>query len=163
MERNNDDYSSHSHSSSHNHNHSHNEHHTESSHPIPIPPSTLLKQFCTVLTVGSVFLCAITFRHNFANICSLIGDVITMINSLILPLAFYHILYLTPLYTTTSHSITSSYVQRMHIYLRRNIYLLHGSIILLAVVTAVIGAGGNVCEILNSKSHFCKSITATSR
>jgi hypothetical protein len=123
---------------------------------IHTPPSKALTQLCTVITVGSVFLCALKLRNNFANICSLIGDVITMINSLLLPMAFYHILYLNnPIHDTNNPS--SSYVSRI------NIYILHSAIALLAIVTAVIGAGGNVCDIIQSKSHFCNSITTTMR
>ena len=149
MERNKDEFNS-NHSS-----HSSHSNHTEPPPSTPIPPSTALTQLCTVITVFSVFLCALKLRNNFANICSLIGDVITMINSLILPLAFYHLLYLAPI--TNATASVSSYVSRI------NIYVLHGAIALLAIVTAVIGAGGNVCEIIQSKSHFCNAINTAAR
>lgn len=94
----------------------------------------LSRNHCTFFILLSAMIIAIYLRLNFLSICSMIGSVATITNSLLLPLIFYHRLtdYKNNVRTTTFHVL----------------------IFLIAIFVIIVGAGGNVCSIF----HFNKSI-----
>ena len=108
---------------------------TENLKTIRPTPSSFITIVCTVLTIALVMAFALLLRNNFANIISIIGSVVTMVNSLLLPLTFFHIL-------------TNRRTSPVRL-------AAHTAIALLALVTAFVGAGGNLCSIFTSKSGIC--------
>ena len=103
--------------------------------PLRPTPSSFVTIVCTVVTILLVMVFALLLRNNFANIISIIGSVVTMVNSLLLPLTFFHIL-----------SNRRSSPGRL---------MAHTAIALLALATAFIGAGGNLCSIFTSTNGIC--------
>ena len=103
-------------------------------------PNEYITEISTVIVVCCAMLAAILLRNNFAAICSIIGAVTTTTNSLILPLAFY-----------------SRIVKKKLSFPRK---VLHIFILILAVSTAFVGAGGNICVILgvNKTAGICRYI-----
>ena len=93
----------------------------------PPKPSPSLLTACTIVTVAAAAATGLLLRDHFSNICSIVGGVVTMFNSLLLPIAFFHRL---------SHRRSS--LARI---------TAHAGIAMLALVTAVVGAGGNMCSI----------------
>jgi len=93
----------------------------------PPRPSPTLLTVCTFVTVAAAGAAGVLLRAYFSNICSIIGGVVTVVNSLLLPLAFFHRL---------SHRRSSP--ARL---------AAHAGIAVLALGTAVVGAGGNLCAI----------------
>jgi hypothetical protein len=117
---------------------------TEDDTPVPgksthLTPTQFTLTMSTVSTLFLVFLFALLLRNYFANICSIIGSLVTMVNSLLLPLAFFHKL-------SNKKSSTARVV-------------LHTCIALLALSTAFVGAGGNFCVIFHSTAGVCQFIS----
>lgn len=79
---------------------------------------------------------ALFLRSKFTSVCSVIGSILTISNSLLLPLAFYH---------KTIKNKKSIFT-----------FIWHFFIFTLAVFIIFIGARGNICVIYDNNPSFCK-------
>jgi hypothetical protein len=108
--------------------------------PSPLP-SRPLQLVCTAVTVLAVYCAALACRDHFANVAALVGDVLTVVNSLVLPILFYHSL------------VKAVGVARG---------VAHVGILAVAVAVACVGAAGNVCALAGSSGGggWCAYVAA---
>ena len=109
---------------------------------VPSPlPSRPLQLVCTAVTVLAVYCAALACRDHFANVAALVGDVLTVVNSLVLPILFYHSL------------VRAVGVARG---------VAHVGILAVAVAVACVGAAGNVCALAGSSGGggWCAYVAA---
>jgi hypothetical protein len=97
------------------------------------------QQMVIIFVLIFAMLSALSLRSDFTSVCSVIGSILTISNSLLLPLAFYHKIM------ENKNSIFT--------------FIWHFFIFTLAVFIIFIGAGGNICVIYDHNLSFCKYIT----
>ena len=96
---------------------------------------TLLTRLIFFLLVLIIMMAAIFFRTGFATLCSLVGSIATSINSVCLPIFFYH--------TICYRQIT---LQRT---------AMHAFILLLVLSSSVAGITSNICKLKGCTTGLC--------
>jgi amino acid permease len=97
------------------------------------------QQIVIICVLIFAIISALSLRSNFTSVCSVIGSILTISNSLLLPLAFYHKIIKNKKTIFT--------------------FIWHFFIFMLAIFIIFIGAGGNFCVIYDNNLSFCKYIT----
>jgi xanthosine utilization system XapX-like protein len=90
------------------------------------------------IAVGTCYV-AIQMRDYFAPFCAIMGSMVTTLNSVILPIIFFHSLSTRPVSTA--------------------IFAMHVVMIIVASTAAIITAGDSICHMNRSHSQFCDFIT----
>jgi hypothetical protein len=105
-------------------------------------PSHSHRQIASTATTCVAFCLAYLLRNNFASVCSLVGSLAISINSLVLPIFFYHSIYAGTI--TFSRKIA------------------HICIAVFALLCAVCGVVSNICSMSSTdptiRSQFCSLV-----
>jgi hypothetical protein len=112
--------------------------------------ATVMNQRLIVVAVLAVLTpVAVLLRGNFAAVCSLIGSVAVIANSILLPVVFYHTVHRSSAGSDgTSNGVSTSGIGAVGHAVSVRVWWLHGLILVVAVTSTVLGIYANFKQIL---------------